>query len=149
MEDLRSSRDRRRAPTKPLSRFTFFGRRKKARRAEEAFDYYVDKFEKQDLLLCAVIIFCCFLDIFLTNRIIKFGGSEFNALMRFLMEKGPYLAPIVKMAISLTCLLFLLIHKNFRIFKVIKIRSAIYFVLWVYFALMVYEIYVCLKIVPR
>lgn len=149
MEEKRSSQDRRRAPTKPLSRFTFFGRRKKARRAEEAFDYYVDKYEKQDLLLGALIIFCCFLDIFLTDRIIKFGGSEFNAMMRFLMEKGPYLAPIVKMGISLTCLFFLLIYKNFRIFKIVKIRSAIYFVLWVYFALMLYEIYVCLKIVPR
>ena len=127
----------------------FSGRRKKARRVEEGLNYYVDKYEKRDLLIAALIIFCCFLDIFLTNRIIKFGGSEFNALMRFLMEKGPYLAPIVKMGISLTCLFFLLIHKNFRLFKVIKIRSAIYFVLWVYFALMLYETYVCLKILPR
>jgi hypothetical protein len=139
--DRRRISDRRTSPTPPLSKYIFKGRRRKARRREEDRNYYVDRYEFRYLLLITAILILCFLDAYFTLTLIRFGGLELNPFMLLLMNKDIALALISKYLITVFCLILFLLHKNFRIFKQIRINSLIYGVLWVYLALVSVEIY--------
>jgi hypothetical protein len=124
-----------------LSRYIFKGRRRKARRREEDQNYYVDRYELRYLFLITVILILCFLDAYFTLTLMRFGGFELNPFMLLLMNKDIVLALIAKYLITVFCLIFFLVHKNFRVFKRIRIHSLIYGVLWVYLALVSVEFY--------
>jgi hypothetical protein len=57
------------------------------------------------------------------------------------------LSMVVKYVITALCLIFILVHKNFRIFKNIRVHSLIYFVLTLYVALVLFEFVSYVKIV--
>jgi hypothetical protein len=131
--------DQRGAPTKPVSRYSLRGRRKKARRAGEDKDYYVDWYEPRYFVLISLILILCVLDAYLTLKILAFGGSELNLLMLFLMEKKPILAMVIKYVATAVCVGIILIHKNFIVFGKLKVYYLIYVVFFVYFILVTYE----------
>lgn len=138
--DKRQLEDRRQKPTPPLSRYTFMGRREKARRFDELANYYVDRFESHLLYVAGSIVIFCILDAFFTLNILQSGGSETNLFMLFFMKKNLILTLGIRFLFTACCVLFLLIHKNFRIFGVIKTHALIYLVFSVYFVLVLYEL---------
>jgi len=77
----------------------------------------------------------------MTIKILQIGGEELNPVMSLLMQKQPALSLVLKYLITAGSLIFLLIHKNFKIFVKVKVHSLIYGVFSLYFLLMVYEIY--------
>lgn len=139
--ERRELKNRRLKPTRPISRYTFVGRRKEARRVEELDNYYVDKYELHLLIVVSLIMIFCVLDTLFTLKINHLGGSEGNLLMLIFMEKNLALSLLVKFLITAGCSIFLLIHKNFKIFGAIKTYLFIYFIFFVYFILTLYEIY--------
>jgi hypothetical protein len=138
--ERRSLKDRRQKSTRPISRYVFVGRRRKTRRSEELDDYYVDRYEWQLLALTSLILLFCVLDAFLTHKISQMGGSEWNRLMASFMERNLTLSLAVKFLITAVCSVFLLVHKNFRIFGLIRTQIAIYIIFLVYFTLILYEL---------
>ena len=146
MNDRRQLQDRRLSSTKSICLYTMRGRRKKARRMEEAENYYVDRYELRYLFLIISILILCFLDAFLTVILLQLGAVELNPFMLIFIEKDVVLSMVVKYvitAISLTCIL---IHKNFRIFRNLRVRSLIYFVLTLYVVLVLFEFVSYIKI---
>lgn len=146
--DRRDISDRRSKPTPPFSRYSFKGRRKAARRTEEAENYYVDRYESRYLILIAAIMCLCFLDAFLTAKLLQMGAVELNVFMLVFMEKNMVLAFIVKYALTAICLTYVLIHKNFKIFRRLRTKTLVYSVLGIYLILVAYEIYsyiLCLR----
>jgi hypothetical protein len=139
--EKRQIKDRRQKPTSPLCRYTLTGRRKKARRSDELSDYYVDKYEKNLLAATGSILIFCILDAFFTLNILQTGGTEHNPLMLFFMKKNLLLTLIIRFLFTAGCVLFLLIHKNFRLFGVIKARLLFYLVFSIYSVLIIYEFY--------
>ena len=137
--ERRHLKDRRQSPTRAIGRYAFVGRRRKARRSGELDNYYVDRYEWQLLALISLIILFCVLDAFLTHKISQLGGSEWNRLMDFFMDKNLTLSLAVKFLITAVCSFFLLFHKNFRIFGLIRTQLAIYIIFFVYFTLILYE----------
>jgi hypothetical protein len=137
--ERRHLNDRRQRPTKAISRYTFVGRRRKSRRAGELDNYYVDRYEQHLLALTGFIILFCVLDGFLTLKISQLGASEWNRLMAFFMEKNLTLSLAAKFLITSVCAFFLFIHKNFRIFGLIRTQTAIYIIFSVYSVLVLYE----------
>ncbi len=147
MNNRRQLADRRLSSTKSISLYTMRGRRKKARREEETENYYVDRYELRYLFLIISILILCFLDAFLTVILLQLGAVELNPFMLIFIEKDVVLSMVVKYvitAISLTCIL---IHKNFRIFRNLRVRSLIYFVLTLYVVLVLFEFISYIKIV--
>jgi hypothetical protein len=71
----------------------------------------------------------------------RFGGSELNPFMLALMNKNIVLALVIKYLITVSCLTFFLVHKNFKVFGIIKVDALIYAVLCVYTALVGMEVY--------
>ncbi len=137
--ERRTVSDKRRTPTRPFSLYSFRGRRKKARRAGEDRDYYVDWYEPRYFVLISLILALCVLDAYLTLKILEEGGSELNLLMLILMERKPGLAMVIKYGATAVCVGFILVHKNFVVFRKVRVSSLIYLVFLIYFALIIYE----------
>lgn len=146
MNDRRHLPDRRLNATKSISSYTFRGRRKKARRVEEAENYYVDHYEIRYLFLIVSILVLCFMDAFLTIVLLQLGAEELNPFMLIFIEKDVILSMVVKYVITALSLIFILMHKNFKIFKNLRVHSLIYFVLTLYVALVIFELMSYVKI---
>ena len=140
MTERRHVKDRRIRATKPISRYTFVGRRKRSQRFSELDNYYVDRYELHLLIMTGLIIVFCVLDVYFTLEILRFGGTESNLLMSVLMEKNLALSLIVKFFLTIIGTVFLLVHKNFKFFSAIKIHVFIYLIFSVYFVLILYEL---------
>ncbi len=142
--ERRKIAERRHTPTKPLSRFSFRGLRKKARRRNEGENYYVDWYESHYFILIVFILIMCVMDAYLTLKILHFGGQELNPLMLIFFNNLPILSMIFKYLITAVCITIILIHKNFIVFGKVKVYHIIYFVLAVYLILVLYEAYIIL-----
>lgn len=141
MIERRQLKDRRLNPTKPICRYTLIGRRRKARRLSEANNYYVDKYEWRYLILIGLIIVFCILDSFFSFKIYQHGGHELNLVMSIFMKMNRAISLSSKFLITIVGSIFLLIHKNFKLFGFIKANVFIYLIFSVYFVLITYEFY--------
>lgn len=137
--ERRQLNDRRRRPTSPFSRHSVFGRRRNHRRLAERKNYYVDRYEFRYLVLILAILILCLLDVYFTLKILLQGGVEMNPIMAFLLQKKPLLSLVLKYLITAGSLVFLLVHKNFKIFGRVKGHFLIYAVFGLYLLLMIYE----------
>jgi hypothetical protein len=146
LAEKRRVEDRRSRPTRFLSRYTLKGRRRKARRQNEAVNYYVDRYELRYLILIGLIMILCFLDYFFSFKLLRLGGIEINLLMSNLLKNKGILLLFVKLGLTFFGLVFILFHKNFKVFGVLKTRAVIYYVFSLYLALILYEFYAYLAL---
>lgn len=137
--ERRNTTDHRRTPTRPLSRYSLWGHRKKARRKAEDKNYYVDWYEPRYFILISLILALCVLDAYFTLKIIDFGGEELNRLMFVFIYKRPISALVSKYLVTAASIIFILIHKNFLVFGKIRVFYLIYAFFFVYLALVAYE----------
>jgi hypothetical protein len=140
-QDKRTGPGRRQRPTPLFSRFAFRGRRMHSRRKENDQNYYVDRYGFKYLFWILGIIILSIFDAYLTLNLLQRGGTELNPFMSMLIDKNSMLFMAVKIAITSICILFLLIHKNFRFFGKIRLNHFIYSVFSLYVVLIVYEVY--------
>ena len=131
--------DQRSVPTRPLSRHSLRGRRKKARRQEEDSNYYVDRYEPHYLILISLILILCILDAYFTLKIIDLGGKELNRFMLVFINTKPVAALVFKYLVTAVSIVFILIHKNFLVFGRLRVSSLIYVFFSVYLTLIAYE----------
>lgn len=143
--ERRNIADQRRTPTKPLSRYSFRGRRKKARRAVEDINYYVDRYEPRYFIFISLILILCVLDAYFTLKIMDFGGKELNLFMLFILYRKPIFALVIKYLATALSIIFILIHKNFVVFGKMKVYYLIYIIFSIYFVLVMYEALVFFK----
>jgi len=143
--DRRLLTDRRARPTKPLTRHSVWGRRKSCRRERESSNYYVDRYESRYFVLISLILGLCVLDAYFTLKIIDFGGQELNRFMLSFIYREPALALVFKYLITALSIVFIVVHKNFRVFGRCKAQEFIYFIFFVYSALVAYEAVVFFK----
>lgn len=135
--------ERRQAPTKPISRYMFKGRRMRSWREEDV-NYYVDRYGSKLFALISAILLMGVLDAYLTIRILHLGGSELNSLMRWMLDHNPELAIVLKYLILAASIVILVIHKNFVVFGGLKIRTVLLAIFILYGILISYEAYVVL-----
>jgi hypothetical protein len=137
--ERRQLSDRRKSPTKPLSKYIFKGKRKKARRLNDDRNYYVDRYDARYLALVLSILMLCVFDAYFTLKIIHFGGKELNPLMIKFIERNPEWCLALKYLVTVISLVILLLHKNFIVFDKIKAGAVIYLIFFLYFFLVLYE----------
>jgi hypothetical protein len=138
--------ERRQSPTKPISRYAFKGRRMKSWRDDDV-NYYVDRYGPKLFALISAVLLMGVLDAYLTIRILHLGGSELNALMRWMLDHHPGLAITLKYLVLAASIVILVIHKNFVVFGRLKIRTILSVVFVLYGILVSYETYVVLTCV--
>lgn len=109
--------DRRRRPTPMLSRYTFIGRRRGFRRAEEGRNAYVDRYSPRTLAVIVTVMALCMFDAMFTLLYIQRGGGELNPLMNMAIQAGVFPFLLIKTGLTAAGMLFLALHKNFRYVK--------------------------------
>lgn len=106
--------DRRKCPTPFLSRYTFVGRRRGARRGEEKYNYYVDRLDKKTWTAIAIIIILSIADSIFTLYFLNKGFREINPFMNVAIFIGKPVFIFSKYAFTIIGILVLGLHKNFR-----------------------------------
>lgn len=100
---------------------------------------YTNTYESHYLVLILSILLLCILDAHFTLHLLQMGGVELNPIMIVLLEKNVALSLVLKYLITAAGLIFLLVHKNFRIFGNIRVSGLIYFVFILYVFLVLAE----------
>ena len=107
--------DRRKRPTPMISRYTFFGgRRKGGRRDGEVENVYVDVYSPQMIGLLLLFFALTVLDSVSTLTYLGKGGRELNPIAQLMIDQGGLFFVVAKGLLSGLCLLFVMLHKNFR-----------------------------------
>lgn len=111
--ERRTTRDRRRRPTPPISRYLFRGRRKARRRDDDPSYYYADRLGATTWLVILSIFLFQVVDAYMTLSHLRNGAVELNPFMDYLLDQSNDLFLFVKLSVSAVGLLFLGIHRNF------------------------------------
>lgn len=133
--------DRRRHPTPMLSRYTFFGgRRRTARRENEGEGLFIDVYSLRLSLLLLLFFALTVFDSVATLFYLRKGGTELNPIAQWMIEQGNIEFVLIKGLLTAVCVVFVMLHKNFR-----YARLAIVVGFSFYFALAIYHIVLQLK----
>jgi len=111
--------DRRKKPTPFLSRYTFTGKRRFSRRDDEKLNYYVDRLDKKTWLAIFAIIILSIIDSIFTLYFINRGFKEINPLMNIALIIGKPTFIITKAVLTVSGILALALHKNFKFVKIL------------------------------
>ena len=109
--------DRRQRPTPLVSKYTFRGRRKTARRGEEKYNYYVDRLGFRTWLAIGIVIFLSVTDSLFTLYFLNRGFQEANPVMDLAILLGTPVFIVAKYLLTIFGILILALHKNFRYVK--------------------------------
>jgi hypothetical protein len=90
-------------------------RRKSGRRAGETRDIYVDAFQTSEVILLIGIFVLNIFDALFTLIWLQRGGAEANPFMDWLIQQGDHVFLVQKCIVVGLWLVFLLVHKNFRL----------------------------------
>ncbi len=124
--------DRRRSPTRILSRYTVHGRRKQVRREEDKRRHlYVDQYSARFFILLMAILLLGVADAFLTLHHVHVNDAEeLNPIMDFFLGMSPRVFFNVKYILTALCLTVLCLHKNLPIVKyLLGVVFVIYFII--------------------
>jgi hypothetical protein len=97
-----------------ISRYTFFGGRRRARRrVDDPGHYYVDRLGSEIWFFLLSIYLFQVLDANLTLAHLRRGGTELNPIMGALIDRDESLFLALKLGIAALGLGFLGLHKNY------------------------------------
>lgn len=121
--------------------FTVRGQRTYFRRAEDAVNAYVDRYDWRWMMITFSIGLLCCVDAMMTLKLISSGiATEVNPLMRLLIEKDVVSFITAKFALTGLGLMILIAHKNFILFGRVRVSHFLYFLLAFYVVLIKYEL---------
>ena len=128
--------ERRKQPTKMLSRWSFVGQRRGGRRDGEQDYVYVDRPGGWMALAFATLLALSLLDAWFTLDLIRSGATEANPFMRAALTLGNHAFVLIKTVITIAAVGFLCLHKNWPLG-----RMCLMMALYGYSALILYHLY--------
>jgi hypothetical protein len=132
--------DRRYFSLQTLLGTLFVNRRRNFRRQDDHLDSYIDWYGPTPLIATLLIILLCCLDAFLTLILLNHGAVELNILMDWLIKRDIHTFTVTKLAITSIALVVLVMHFNFRIYRIFTVRYLMYALVPVYLVLIAHEI---------
>lgn len=132
--------DRRDSTLQTLFGALFYHRRRMMRRTGDHINSYIDWYGHWPLAATFTIILLCFADAFLTIVLLSKGAVELNLLMDWLIQYNVYTFAVVKMSLTGIALVILVMHLNFRIYRIIAVRYLVYALVPLYSLLIVHEL---------
>ncbi len=139
--DRRCGIDRRNRSMWRRAVLSMSGQRRYARRAEDRANYYVDHYNIRWLGVTAAILVLCCLDAVFTLNLIQQGiAVEANPLMKALIEHDLQLFFLIKYLVTAAGVFVLLSHKNFYLFRSVRVGHVLLGLLVMYALLIKYEL---------
>ncbi len=118
----------------------FYSRRRERRRDGEDVVYYTDWYSAPLFILAVGIALLCVADAFFTLVLITRGGSELNPFMAYLLDQGMHIFVGVKMALTVSAVMLLVLHQRFAFFLKVRAVHVLLVTFLGYAALIAYEI---------
>lgn len=144
LEDcLRKSPERRKNSLKSFCYSLFMRRRRGMRRqVDHSLGHYVDIHDSPTVYTALTIVILSCADAFLTLILLQKGlAYEANPFMKMLIESNTGAFVATKTAITASCIIFLVAHKHFWLFRNrIRAHSVLFATLVAYASLINYEI---------
>lgn len=100
---------------------------------------YVDWYSADMLLVAILLSLLSLFDSLITQQILALGGKEENHLMEIAIQRGHTYFMSIKFLLTSLGIIFLVIHKNFVIFKAFRVEQFLYVLLFTYCGLMVWQ----------
>ncbi len=138
--ERRNRSERRRTGAKSMFFALFSTRRRDQRRDDEAIAYYTDWYSVPLFFLAVGIVLLCVADAFFTLQLISLGGSELNPFMAYLLNNGLYLFVGIKMALTITAIVVLVMHQRFAFFRSLRAFHVLLLTFIGYCVLIAYEL---------
>jgi hypothetical protein len=140
--ERRGGQDRRSRPTNPFSAASLCGRRRLARRgSDQAAPYYVDRYDARLLLITLSVMTLSMLDAFFTMRLVACGAVELNPVMHVFLELGATPFFLAKYLPTVAGIVWLLVHKNFTLFRGrIRLETVLSGLACLYLLVVLYEL---------
>ena len=132
--------DRRQTGVNTMFGALFLQRRRLIRRDDDKTNTYIDWYDHWQLATTLTVILLCSLDAFLTIILLDHGAVELNVLMAWLIDKDIQIFTLVKLLVTGVALIVLVMHINFRIYRVVSVRYLMYALIPAYSLLIVHEI---------
>lgn len=135
--------DRRSNSFRTLVYSMFYNRRRDPRREEDANNgsYYVDVHDTKLFVMALAAILLCVADAFFTLTLLNFHGSEeLNPVMDYLIKEDTKQFFIIKFSLTALGIIFLVAHKNFKLFNRISGYQILVAALVLYALLVCYEL---------
>jgi hypothetical protein len=138
VERRTSKVDRRRTTLRSLLKGGFTPRRRGGRRAGDH-ERPVDWHDPYLLILAVLMLVLSVADAFMTVTLLNHGAEEANPLLAFMLSQHPYLFSIVKMALTGSGVIVLVVVARTRLFKLFPGRVVFQGLALCYLGLVVYE----------
>ena len=124
----------------------FNGRRGKDANGGSHVNKYVDWYSPNIFVVSIFIMVLSCFDAIMTLTLLDRGAYEANWFMATLIETSVTKFVIFKVALTALCIIFLVVHKNFIVFKSFRAEYALYGMLFAYGALLIWEVHLMLVI---
>lgn len=148
--ERRAQRDRRFRATPPVSRFLFRGQRRQVRRATDRQQgYHFDRYSQRFFFLILLVVGLSIIDAGFTLYLVRHGAAELNPVMDYFLGRGPGIFLGMKYLLTTLSALLLLVNSHATLFRT-RFRAKILFniIILIFSAVVVWEIYLCLFVVP-
>ncbi|MFV2057776.1 MAG: DUF5658 family protein [Thiohalomonadales bacterium] len=133
--------DRRQKGVQTALQSSFRKRRRGPRRdCESAEPHYVDIHTPREFYIVVAAIMLSVLDCFFTLILIQHGSEELNPFMDYFLQIDTTLFFAVKFIITAFSLIFLILHKKFKLFNVFTGYQILLTCLFLYSVLVSYEL---------
>jgi hypothetical protein len=114
-------------------------RRRADRRADDA--YHVDWHEPDLLFLAVTILLLSVIDAFFTLTLLRHGAVEANPLLEFVLSEHPQFFAVIKMGFTGVGVLVLVAAARAHLFRVVRVKTILQWVLLGYVLLFGYEMW--------
>lgn len=122
-------------------------RRASVRRIDdEAINVYIDRHEPWMVYMALGALLLSATDAYLTLALLQHGSYEMNPFMDYFIQKDERLFFIVKFALTSACIVFVLMHKNFRFLRLFKGYHVLLTSFALYSLLICYELTMLLQV---
>ncbi len=115
-------------------------RRRAIRRVEDKDHVFLDYHPQHLLVISTIILALSVVDGLLSVHLVNEGMREINPLMSLLANGDPVLFALGKIACTTVGIVALVLTAHMRIYRVLRASTVLYFFLFVYLALVLYEI---------
>ncbi len=145
----RRRRSDRRAWSMQAFFYQFLYGRRRGERRRQAGDpaHYIDVHRPKVLFTTLSILLLCVVDVYFTLTLLEHGGVELNPVMNYLLGRSVWWFFLGKYIVTVCCLLILVTHNHFVLFKRMTGLDVLQIVLLAYLLLIAYEL-LLLSLVP-
>lgn len=137
--DRRAGEERRTLTLGTFLRGSLHVRRRADRRSDD--EYHVDWHEPDLLFLAVTTLLLSVIDAFFTLTLLRHGATEANPILDYVLREYPELFAIIKMGMTGLGVLVLVAAARAHLFRVVRVKTILQWVLLGYVVLFGYEMW--------